>query len=138
MRRFLLSFILILALAVPILAHPGGTDSSGGHTDHSTGEYHYHHGYGPHQHEDLDGDGVPDCPYDFEDRTGENSGDSSGSGITCYPAPTSPPSSTKPKPSYEREPDYLGMVVAVLFGGFELYGFVWLPIKDWLDRRRRR
>jgi len=25
-----------------VLAHPGGTDSAGGHTDSSTGIYHYH------------------------------------------------------------------------------------------------
>lgn len=49
-------FILIFSLNVS--AHPGKTDSSGGHYDHSTGEYHYHHGYPAHQHPD----GV--CPYD--------------------------------------------------------------------------
>lgn len=42
---------------IPTSAHSGGTDSNGGHTDHSTGEYHYHHGYSAHQHVD----GV--CPY---------------------------------------------------------------------------
>lgn len=79
MRRLLLSFILILALAVPTSAHPGDTDSSGGHTDHSTGEYHYHHGYSAHNHYDMDGDGDRDCPYDFDDQTGANSGTSTGS-----------------------------------------------------------
>lgn len=38
-------------------AHSGGTDSAGGHYNHSTGEYHYHHGHPAHQHPD----GV--CPY---------------------------------------------------------------------------
>lgn len=33
-------------------AHPGRTDSKGGHTNHSTREYHYHHGHGEHQHDD--------------------------------------------------------------------------------------
>ena len=65
MRRLLLSIILICLLTIPASAHPGGTDSSGGHYDHSTGEYHYHHGYGPHEHEDLDGDGDLDCPYEL-------------------------------------------------------------------------
>lgn len=136
MRRLLLSFILICFLTIPASAHPGGTDSSGGHYDHSTGEYHYHHGYGPHEHEDLDGDGDLDCPYDFKDKTGDNSGESSGS-TTRYPVVTSPPTATKPKPTYKKDPDYIGMVVAILFASLELYGFVWLPIKDWLDRRRR-
>lgn len=65
--------ILSAAIAVSILfgtayAHSGQTDSNGGHYNHSTGEYHYHHGYPAHQHTD----GV--CPYDYDDRTGQNSG----------------------------------------------------------------
>lgn len=54
-------------------AHPGRTDSNGGHTDHSTGEYHYHHGYSAHDHYDMDGDGDLDCPYDFDDKTSHSS-----------------------------------------------------------------
>jgi hypothetical protein len=49
--------LALLFAASYSLAHSGGTDSSGGHIDHSTGEYHYHHGRPPHQHPD----GV--CPY---------------------------------------------------------------------------
>lgn len=60
-------------------AHPGRTDGSGGHTNHSTGEYHYHHGHAAHDHYDMDGDGVLDCPYDFDDRTDHNSGNSNSS-----------------------------------------------------------
>lgn len=56
----------------PSYAHSGRTDSSGGHYNHTTGEYHYHHGYPAHQHPN----GV--CPYDFDDRTGGNSGSSGG------------------------------------------------------------
>lgn len=52
--------------------HTGGTDSNGGHWNHSTGEYHYHHGYPEHQHTN----GV--CPYDFVDKSGQNSGSSGG------------------------------------------------------------
>ena len=48
---FLLGFSLVA------YAHSGGTDSAGGHYNHSTGEYHYHHGHSAHQHPD----GV--CPY---------------------------------------------------------------------------
>lgn len=109
MRRLLLSFILICLLTIPASAHPGGTDSSGGHYDHSTGEYHYHHGYGPHEHEDLDGDGDLDCPYNFKDKTGEGSGESSGS-VTRYPTPTRPP--TPPAPAVA-EPEQGGWIKAV-------------------------
>lgn len=69
----LIAILLIVAISVTwVFAHPGRTDGKGGHTDRSTGEYHYHHGYPAHQHEG----GV--CPYDFDDQTGVNSGISSG------------------------------------------------------------
>ena len=42
------------------------------HHDHSTGEYHYHHGYSAHSHYDIDGDGIIDCPYDFDNKTNHN------------------------------------------------------------------
>lgn len=72
--------LVALLYAVPVLAHPGRTDADGGHYDSDTGEYHYHHGYPAHQHYDIDGDGKPDCPYDFDDKTGSRSGSSSSSG----------------------------------------------------------
>ena len=50
-------FLILCSLVVPVLAHPGGTDSSGGHHDTSTGEYHYHHGYPAHFHTNGK------CPY---------------------------------------------------------------------------
>lgn len=67
--RILSALIIAAALIGSVSAHPGRTDSNGGHTDHSTGEYHYHHGYSAHDHYDMDGDGVIDCPYDFDDQT---------------------------------------------------------------------
>lgn len=78
MRRFMVLILAVLMLTIPVFAHPGDTDSKGGHYDYSTGEYHYHHGYEAHQHVDLDGDGDRDCPYDFDDQTGRNSGTSTG------------------------------------------------------------
>lgn len=65
----LLVLVLALLLSLPVLAHSGGTDSKGGHN--GPGGYHYHHGYPAHQHEGGE------CPYDFDDRTGESSGTSS-------------------------------------------------------------
>lgn len=72
-------FLLLPIFVLTASAHTGRTDSNGGHYDRSTGEYHYHHGYPAHDHYDMDGDEIVDCPYDFDDRTGENSGSSSGS-----------------------------------------------------------
>lgn len=71
MRRVILLVICLALLLSPASAHSGGTDSKGGHYDHSTGDYHYHHGHPAHDH---DG-GV--CPYDFDDQTGKKSGSSS-------------------------------------------------------------
>lgn len=70
MKKFLiLACVAILCLPLFIfaaVAHSGRTDSNGGHYNSVTGGYHYHHGYPAHQHYDLDGDGVIDCPYDEE------------------------------------------------------------------------
>ena len=79
----LLLFSLIISFAATVYAHQGGTDENGGHTDHSTGEYHYHHGYPAHDHYDIDGDGKIDCPYDFDDKTGHNSGAQSSENSGC-------------------------------------------------------
>lgn len=68
----LVSLCMVLALPSGVSAHPGRTDSHGGHRNRSTGEYHYHHGYPAHQHTN----GI--CPYNFDDQTGVNSGTSGG------------------------------------------------------------
>ena len=77
MKRFqfcVFACILFLpAFVFTASAHSGRTDSQGGHYDWSTGEYHYHHGYPAHDHYDMDGDGIVDCPYNFNDRTGYSS-----------------------------------------------------------------
>lgn len=74
--RKLIILLLCCTLLLPIIvfAHPGQTDESGGHVYSDTDEYHYHHGYSAHDHYDMDGDGDVDCPYDFNDLTGINSG----------------------------------------------------------------
>ena len=64
MLQRITALILLICLCItPVLAHPGRTDASGGHWDHSTGTYHYHHGHPAHSHADTDGDGKPNCPY---------------------------------------------------------------------------
>lgn len=74
MKRYIFSLVLAFSLLFSVAyAHPGGTDSNGGHYDQSTGQYHYHHGYPAHQHEN------DQCPYDFDDKTGQNSGTNSQS-----------------------------------------------------------
>lgn len=77
MKR-VICILLVIVFCFPfvVYAHPGRTDSSGGHTDKSTGKYHYHHGYSAHDHYDMDKDGDLDCPYDFDDNTSHKIGSS--------------------------------------------------------------
>ena len=89
MKR-LLVLVLALLLSLPVLAHSGRTDSKGGHN--GPGGYHYHHGYPAHQHEGGE------CPYDFDDRTGESSGTSSiGSGSSISSSEEADEEPEKPK-----------------------------------------
>lgn len=96
MRRFWFVLLVLLLCCSSAFAHPGGTDSKGGHTNHSTGEYHYHHGYPAHQHENGQ------CPYDFDDKTGQSSGSASSvfsdfnRRANATPKPTSYNSSRNP------------------------------------------
>lgn len=59
MKKIVLLFVLFISIVSISFAHSGRTDSSGGHYNRSTGEYHYHHGYSSHQH-NADGS----CPYE--------------------------------------------------------------------------
>lgn len=68
MKRFLSFCLIIMILISPVFSHSGRTDENGGHN--GPGGYHYHHGYPEHQH----ADGI--CPYNFDDKTGQNSGTS--------------------------------------------------------------
>ena len=63
-KLYIVIMVILMLIQVPlnIFAHSGRTDSSGGHYNRSTGEYHYHHGYKAHQHID----GI--CPYDNDNK----------------------------------------------------------------------
>lgn len=113
LRKILLAPVLFLCLSVVASAHPGKTDSDGGHTDHSTGEYHYHHGYSAHQHSDVDGDGVLDCPYLFDDKT-VSAGDKIESSTKATESPQ--------KSNSKKSKDFLVPII----GCFVLYGVVLL------------
>lgn len=66
MKKILFYLIAICCVYTTVFAHAGGTDSSGGHWDRSSNEYHYHHGHPSHQH--VNGS----CPYAFSDLTDQN------------------------------------------------------------------
>ena len=57
MRKFIIllfSVFVLLALSITVSAHPGRTDSNGGHYNRDTGEYHYHNGEYAGQNQDND------------------------------------------------------------------------------------
>ena len=85
-----LLIVLIVVCSLGLLFHPGRTDEDGGHTDHSTGEYHYHHGYPAHQHPNGK------CPYEDQEPiyTHHNSGSSKSFTPTPTYASTPVPTST--------------------------------------------
>lgn len=97
MRKIVMLIMVVMVLFMPIMAfaHGGRTDSAGGHTDRDTGEYHYHHGHSAHQHTNGE------CPYDFDDRTGESSGSSSNSSSKYLHKNNNlvPQKTTRPEPS---------------------------------------
>ena len=113
MKR-LLVLVLALLLSLPVLAHSGRTDSKGGHYNRSTGEYHYHHGYPAHQHEGGE------CPYDFDDRTGESSGTSSSG--------SSSSSSASEEAEEEPEEEEEHPLLAFLKGFFKVVLYIFLGI----------
>lgn len=85
----LLAVVLVSFFVFSVYAHSGKTDTSGGHTDYSTGDYHYHHGYSAHEHYDMDGNGTIDCPYGFTNREqANNSSYTSSLQIETYEHPT--------------------------------------------------
>lgn len=141
MRKRLLAFLLafLLLLSPTVLAHSGKTDANGGHYDRSTGEYHYHHGYPAHQHYDMDGDGVADCPYDFDDKTDHSSRSDSGSSHAVQSTPR--PSPQKSDDSKAKHISVGEVVVFVILAPIVvLYAFMFIgePILALIDRIKEK
>lgn len=141
MRKRLLAFLLafLLLLSPTVLAHSGKTDANGGHYDRSTGEYHYHHGYPAHQHYDMDGDGVADCPYDFDDKTDHSSRSDSGSSHAVQSTPR--PSPQKSDDSKAKHISVGEIVVFVILAPIVvLYAFMFIgePILSLIDQIKEK
>ena len=66
MKKVIMLFIAVIILTLAVTAHPGKTDSKGGHYDRQNGGYHYHHGYPAHKHTNGE------CPYDYDTQTQES------------------------------------------------------------------
>ena len=116
----------VLLLSPRALAHPGRTDGDGGHHDYNNvsglGNYHFHHGHPAHLHTG----GV--CPYDFDNKTGQNSGSSSGESVTRAAA-------TSPTPSHSASASTPRLLWWILLGGGMAMLLV-LLLKAHLKQRR--
>ena len=126
--RTLVTMLLTVTTFISIShAHPGRTDSKGGHYNRSTGEYHYHHGYSAHQHTNGE------CPYDFDDRTGWNSGSSSSGSGKPQTVTTIKPVSSEAEPSVSKgDPINIWVILRILFWGAVC------TIGNWDTRRKRK
>lgn len=88
-RLFLATLLVGLAFCgFSGFQHTGGTDSYGGHTDSSTGEYHYHHGNPAHFHDN----GI--CEYGFTSTYSNSYFGTKYEFLTPTPNPTSTPTPT--------------------------------------------
>lgn len=149
LRKSLIAFALCLSLFVVVSAHPGRTDSNGGHYVSGTGEYHYHHGYSAHEHYDKDGDGIVDCPYSFDDKT-NSSGNHSGS-YTFSKTPSDGNESSKDdtalsgiKNESKKETtkkrttlDYIQICICIFFAIAFLKGLIQLAVDEIKKRRKK-
>lgn len=126
-KKFSLLFLLLFFISPLSWAHPGGTDADGGHSDYSNvsglGQYHYHHGYPAHLHKNGD------CPYDFDDKTGQFNG---GTSATA-PNETSPNLNEQPSDDVKKEKeshpwdvffDNFLVILLSAFLGYILYIFL--------------
>ena len=103
--------VLVAVLASFTVLHSGRTDGNGGHHNRSTGEYHYHHGYSAHDHYDINGDGIVDCPYSFKDNTSNKSSTSKSESKTNT---ISESSDKKKHGSTKKTFAVIGLVVGIL------------------------
>lgn len=103
--------LIKLYILLAILLHGGRTDSRGGHTDRSTGRYHYHHGYPAHSH-------TNGCPYDYRDNTGASD--------------YSPRSSSKS----DDDSNLASIILYIIIGSFVIL-FIYAYVAGYLDRKKR-
>lgn len=121
-------FLLLPSIAMIVYAHPGGTDGNGGHYNRSTGEYHYHHGYSAHDHYDMNGDGVVDCPYDFDDQTRNSRNSSNNSNSKRSTTNQEVARETKTKSTKSNYTDTFSKVFLSLFVLFPVAFLLTMPV----------
>ena len=139
---------LIFICSFGLLFHPGRTDEDGGHTDSSTGEYHYHHGYPAHQHPDGK------CPYEDQEpiytHHESNSDNTRISTSTPTQAFISTPSSTSvsrntvsSQPSEKTGCDrplewYEFLLIFAIPLGLFFIIVAWVNVTEWISRLKKK
>lgn len=131
LKRVCASILIAALLTVYSSAHPGRTDSRGGHTNHSTGEYHYHHGYPAHDH--LGGV----CPYSSDTKTETAATSSDGSSSTKTTS-TKSSSTSADKLGSSKNGEIVVIALVVVFYILPLIGVVIEAISDQRKRKKRK
>lgn len=127
----LLFFLIFLSFSF-LYSHSGRTDSSGGHYNRSTGEYHYHHGYGPHQHTN----GI--CPYDSDYNTNSNSTVNNTNNSNYTDASYSSTNNIKTKSKDYTFGNIMGDFIAYSIIAFFIVSPIYTIIKDAIDSNRNK
>ena len=135
--------VLIILCSFGILFHPGRTDEDGGHTDSSTGEYHYHHGYPAHQHPDGK------CPYEdqepiytqHESNGGNTSVTSAPSGNSTNVSRNSAPSRASEKSGCNRPLNCFDFSYVLVGIPIAVVIIIWIYVKiadlaEWIRKKR--
>lgn len=113
MKRLSVWVLAFCLLAGSAYAHPGGTDSSGGHYNRSTGEYHYHHGYPEHDHPG----GI--CPYKAKPTSTPRKSSSSSYSYTARATPR--PTSSKRVSATGKGDNLVPWWIVAILGGWAAY-----------------
>lgn len=117
LKTFFILLLLVFQFIVIVNAHPGRTDSNGGHYDRSTGEYHYHNGESAGKNQNSSNE-----TYTYEN----------------FEAPTKNYNSNSSKNSQELKNfiEDLGTVLFYLFLGVVVICGNYLVIKDKIEERK--
>lgn len=127
----LLFFLIFLSFSF-LYSHSGRTDSSGGHYNKSTGEYHYHHGYGSHQHTN----GI--CPYDSDYNTNSNRTVNNTNNNNYTDTSSSSTNNIKAESEDYTFENIIGNLIAYSIMAFCIGFPIYAVIKDAIDNNRNK
>ena len=131
LKRLFSVLIVLCLITTSAFAHPGRTDSAGGHKDNKNvsglGPYHYHHGYPAHLHTD----GI--CPYETPVSPAPEAAQAPKAAqapeAAQAPAPAAGAAPSAPAAQTEREKaEFLDAYIAIIVDGGKEYHTLDCPV----------